>query len=215
MIIQRLAPTSTRQDYIIQINRRMSPTNTITQPKPTYQTFDPDINKHITFRPLILDQDLSFLHNWMNQPHVIPFWNLALTLDQMRNHLEKTLADTHQTLYIGCLDGVPMSYWESYWASEDRIAQYYSAHPTDQGIHLLIGEPDYLGKGYALPLLRAMTTFQFQHPDTQKIITEPDSRNAKMIHIFKRCSFKPQTNIQLPEKQATLMFCHRQTFFNR
>ncbi|MEQ8540620.1 MAG: GNAT family N-acetyltransferase [Coleofasciculus sp. D1-CHI-01] len=193
----------------------MSPTNTITQPKPTYQTFDPDINKHITFRPLILDQDLSFLHNWMNQPHVIPFWNLALTLDQMRNHLEKTLADTHQTLYIGCLDGVPMSYWESYWASEDRIAQYYSAHPTDQGIHLLIGEPDYLGKGYALPLLRAMTTFQFQHPDTKKIITEPDSRNAKMIHIFKRCSFKPQTNIQLPEKQATLMFCHRQTFFNR
>ena len=179
-----------------------------------YQTFDRDINKVIAFRPVVL-QDLQRIHNWMNQPHVIPYWNLAYDLDRMREHLQKALADTHQTLYIGLLDDVPMSYWESYWAKRDIIAQCYPAHPADQGIHLLIGPPEFLGLGYALPLLRAMTSFQFQHSETQKIVTEPDSRNQKMIHVFKRCGFEFQKEIDLPDKRAALMFCHRQSFMEK
>ncbi|MBE9125223.1 MULTISPECIES: GNAT family N-acetyltransferase [unclassified Coleofasciculus] len=193
----------------------LSHQETLQQHVSTYQTFDPEINKVIAFRPVVLEEDLSLIHNWMNQPHVIPFWNLDFDLDRMRNHLEKALADTHQTLYIGLLNGVAMSYWESYWAVDDIVAKCYSAHPADQGIHLLIGEPEFLGKEYALPLLRAMTAFQFQHPKTLKIIAEPDSRNQKMIHVFKRCGFEFQTEIDLPSKRAALMFCHRQNFFRR
>ena len=180
----------------------------------SYQAFDSDINQTIAFRPVVLE-DLPLIHNWMNQPHVIPFWDLAYDMERMRQHLQKAIADPHQTLYIGLLDDVPMSYWESYWADDDIVAQYYLAHPADQGIHLLIGPPEFLGKGYALPLLRAMTAFQFQHSETLKVVSEPDSRNQKMSHVFKRCGFEFQKEIEINEKRAALMFCNRQIFMGR
>lgn len=186
-----------------------------TQPDIVFETDDSTIRQTIAFRLVSLEQDLPLIHNWMNQPHVVPFWNLALSLEEMRQHLEKAIADTHQTLYIGMLNGIPMSYWESYWTADDIVARHYTADPTDQGIHLLIGEPEFLGKGYALPLLRAMTHFQFQNVETQKIVAEPDIRNYKMIHVFERCGFEFQKAIALPDKTAALMFCDRTQFQQR
>lgn len=193
----------------------MASTQLEKKPEFAYQKYDSTLDKTIAFRKVQLGEDLPRIHRWMNQPHVIPFWNLGLALDKMQLHLERAIADTHQTLYIGYLDGVPMSYWESYWTKDDIIANCYQPHPEDQGIHLLIGEPDYLGKGYALPLLKAMTAFQLQHLPTQKIVTEPDIRNQKMIHIFERCGFEFQREIALPDKQAALMFCSRDRFMEK
>lgn len=45
-----------------------------------WEKFYPEIDKRIAFRKVVLNQDLPLIHNWMNQPHVIPFWNLALDL---------------------------------------------------------------------------------------------------------------------------------------
>lgn len=177
-----------------------------------YTIYDPTIQKEISFRPVRLAEDLERIHRWMNCPHVIPFWKLNFPLEKIHAHLTKAIADPHQVLYIGCLDGVAMSYWESYWAIDDIIAHYYPAAKFDQGIHLLIGETQFLGQGLALPLLRAMTMFQFQTLETQKIVTEPDARNMKMIHIFKKCGFQFQKEINLPDKKGALMFCDRVNF---
>ena len=54
-------------------------------------------------------------------------------------HLKTFLADSHQKLLIGEIDGVPMSYWESYMVEGDIISNYYPYEKGDQGIHLLIG----------------------------------------------------------------------------
>nr|WP_107727577.1 GNAT family N-acetyltransferase [Desmospora activa] len=177
-----------------------------------YERFHPTIGKRIAFRPVELERDLERLHQWMHQFHVIPFWDLNIPLDRYRKHLQTFLADTHQSLHIGSLDGVPMSYWETYWAKDDILGKYYDVHPDDQGIHLLIGPPSYLGKGYALPLLQTMTAWLFEHQETQKVVAEPDIRNDKMIHLFTKCGFRFQQEIQLPDKRAALMFCYRDTF---
>ena len=186
-----------------------------THPDIVFEIHDPTIHQTIAFRPVNLEQDLPLIHTWMNQPHVIPFWNLGLPIDEMQKHLKRAIADSHHTLYIGMLNGTPMSYWESYWAADDIVAQHYVAHPADQGIHLLIGEPEFLGKGYALPLLQAMTQFQFQHSETQKIVAEPDIRNQKMIRVFERCGFAFQQEITLPDKTSALLFCDRAQFQQR
>lgn len=177
-----------------------------------YQAFEPEIGKEISFRPVTLQEDLNRIHAWMNEPHVIPFWDMARPLEDIRDYLQKALDDPHQTPYVGNLDGVPMSYWETYWAVEDVISGYYEVRPEDQGIHLLIGPPEFLGRGYALPLLRAMTALQFRHEATQRIVTEPDIRNGLVIRVFERCGFEFQRPIDLPEKRAALMFCHRERF---
>lgn len=178
----------------------------------SFQTTNESIEKVISFREVSIDRDLGRLHTWLNSEHVLPYWQQNDPLPQVRDTIAGRAANEEQTLYIGYLDHTPMSYWESYWPSADRIAEYYDADPTDQGIHLLIGPPEYLGQGYATPLLKAMTTFQFQHPETRRIVTEPDVRNETAIHVFENCGFEPQREIELPDKTGLLMFCRRETF---
>jgi acetyl CoA:N6-hydroxylysine acetyl transferase len=180
-----------------------------------FTVYDDELDAEISFRRVTLADDLKQLHHWHHQSHVIPFWNQNFPLTEYEGHLKKLLADPHQTLYIGYLNGEPMSYWEAYWAKDDIIANYYNVEKKDQGIHLLFGPEEYLGRGLALPLLRAMTAFQFEHSQTEKIVAEPDIRNKKMVHIFEKCGFKPQKEIELPDKRGLLMFCDRELFVRR
>ncbi|WP_347862923.1 GNAT family N-acetyltransferase [Salimicrobium sp. PL1-032A] len=168
----------------------------------------------ISFRKAV-ESDLELVHKWMQEPHVHPFWQLNLPLEAFGVHFRKALNDSHQTVYIGLMDNEPMSYWESYWVEGDVLEESYETRPYDQGVHLLIGEKGYLGKGYALPLLRAMVSFQFEHEKTEKVVAEPDRRNEKMIHVFEKCGFRKVAPITLPDKQAMLLFCDRKEFEKR
>lgn len=179
---------------------------------PGFQIGDPNFSKQIVFRLVEFETDVNRLYEWMHQPHVIPFWKLNISVEQYRDHLQKFLADHHQTLFIGELDGLPMSYWEAYWVKGDILANYYDYQEADQGIHLLIGPTTFLGKGYALTLLRLLVNHLFQHQETKKVVAEPDIRNKKMIHVFEKCGFVMQKEIQLPDKRAALMFCERESF---
>ncbi|MBU8787399.1 MULTISPECIES: GNAT family N-acetyltransferase [Bacillus] len=173
------------------------------------------MSRRITFRTVDYEKDVSLVYRWMQEEHVIPFWHLNMPFPKFEAHFHKAITDPHQTLYIGCIDGVPMSYWESYWVKGDIIEHHYDNAPYDQGVHLLIGEKAYLGKGLALPLLEAMVRQQFEAPETEKVIAEPDIRNKKMIHIFEKAGFRPVKPVTLPDKTGLLMFCERKCFFEK
>ncbi|GGF32065.1 rhizobactin siderophore biosynthesis protein RhbD [Halobacillus andaensis] len=180
-----------------------------------HNVMDRELKSEIAFRDFDMEKDFSRIYKWMHQPYVIPFWQLNLSKENLKSHMSEARIDPHQSLYIGSINGDPMSYWEAYWVQGDVVEKYYEADPFDQGIHLLIGEADYLGRGLALPLLRAMVDFQFKWKQTKKVIAEPDHRNEKMIHVFEKCGFKKIKKIELPDKTALLMFCEREEFEKR
>ncbi|WP_224337833.1 GNAT family N-acetyltransferase [Haloprofundus halobius] len=179
-----------------------------------YQTYDSSIEKTVSFRQVSMERDLGRLYQWLASSHVKPYWQLDLSLPAFRAELEAKLADDHLTPYIGYLDHIPMSYWECYWAAEDDLANYYDADPADQGVHLLIGPEEYLGHGYALPLMRAIVAMQFRHQDTDRVVAEPDARNERVITVFKQCGFEPQSEFYFEEaeKNALLLVCEREHF---
>lgn len=179
-----------------------------------YQTYDESIEQTISLRQATLERDLGRLHAWLGSDHVKPYWELDLSLPAFRDRLARKLADDHLTPYIGCLDHVSMSYWECYWPGEDDVANHYNADPTDQGVHLLIGPKEYLGQGYALPLMRAVVAMQFRHPETERVIAEPDARNERVIHVFEQCGFESHQEFYFEEaeKDALLMVCERERF---
>ncbi|HZG70902.1 MAG TPA: GNAT family N-acetyltransferase [Chondromyces sp.] len=185
------------------------------QQKYPFERYDSRIQKTISFRHVSMEEDLERLHSWMHEKHVVPFWNLNISLENYTTHLQKFLIDDHQTLLIGELDGVPMSYWESYWVKDDIIGNYYAFDEYDQGIHLLIGPKEFLGKGLIYPLLLTILHKKFQVLETQKIIAEPDIRNEKMIYVFKKCGFRPVKKVELPDKTGLLMMCERKVFERR
>ncbi|MFC3882127.1 GNAT family N-acetyltransferase [Bacillus songklensis] len=180
-----------------------------------FERYDSIIKKVISFRHVSMKEDLERLHSWMHEEHVIPFWNLNISLADYTVHLQKFLQDDHQTLLVGELEGVPMSYWESYWVKGDMIGNYYEFDEYDQGIHLLVGPSEFLGKGLIYPLLMTILHKKLQVPETRKIIAEPDIRNGKMIHVFKKCGFQPVKEVELPDKTGLLMVCERDVFERR
>ncbi len=183
-----------------------------------FRHYDPIRKFKISFRVSfrgVTESDAPLLHGWMHEPHVIPYWQMDIPFEDYRNHLEHALADDHQKLLIGTINGRPISYWETYWVKDDLIGNYYDFNAYDQGIHLLIGNKDYLGKGYIYPLLMTMLHHQFQASKTKKVIAEPDIQNEKMIHVFERCGFSRMKEIDLPDKRGLLMACSRKSFERR
>ncbi|MEM4780635.1 MAG: GNAT family N-acetyltransferase [Halalkalicoccus sp.] len=182
-----------------------------------HHVYDDRIDRTISFRPATADRDLGRLHRWLNAEHVLPYWALDEPLPAFERALSGKLDDEHLTPYVGCLDHVPMSYWEAYWAGEDPLANHYEARPSDRGIHLLIGPPEYLGQGYAAPLLREMTALQFVHPEVERVVAEPDARNGRAIAVFEDCGFEPRFAFEFPEedKEALLVTCDRDRFERR
>jgi RimJ/RimL family protein N-acetyltransferase len=179
-----------------------------------YRTYDRSIDRTISLRQATLERDLGRLHAWLGSDHVQPYWQLDLPLPQFRDRLAAKLDDDHLTPYVGCLDHVPMSYWECYWAVDDDVANHYDARATDQGVHLLLGPEAYLGHGYAAPLLRAVVAMQFRQPETERVVAEPDARNDRAIHVFEQCGFEPRREFHFDEadKDAVLLICERERF---
>ncbi|WP_188688968.1 GNAT family N-acetyltransferase [Pullulanibacillus camelliae] len=178
----------------------------------TFTVLHTDRGQTLSFQKVVMARDLDRIYKWMNAGHVIPYWGLNMPYDAFKQHLQKALQDHHQTLYLGYVDDEPISYWEVYWAKDDIIGNYYAYGEADQGLHLLIGETRYLGKGYALPLLAAMVRYCFLNEETERVVAEPDMRNKKMIHIFTKCGFESVKPVSLPDKTGLLMICERERF---
>ncbi|WP_435064593.1 GNAT family N-acetyltransferase [Halobaculum sp. EA56] len=179
-----------------------------------YRRPAPGVDRTVSFRPVELPRDLDRLHAWLTSEHVRPYWEMGAPLPAFRRALSERLDDDHVTPYVGRVDGVPMSYFERYWAAEDPLADHYDARDGDQGIHLLIGPEEYLGRGYGTALLRSMADLAFRHPGTDRVVAEPDARNDAAIRAFERVGFRPRGEFRFPHegKDATLLVCERARF---
>ncbi|MDY7232544.1 GNAT family N-acetyltransferase [Hyalangium rubrum] len=183
------------------------------QPDWVFAKFDESLQKWIGFRRLEYARDLHLIHEWMNLEHVEPFWNMAKPLPVIERYLRRALEDAHHTLYIGMIDGVPMSYWERYWVVDDILGRYYPVHPTDQGCHLLIGPFEFLQRKVSVAMLRAFTEYMFLHPETERVVGEPDARNRLVLEVAKQCGGEVQMEVELPDKRAALLFYRREKYF--
>lgn len=151
--------------------------------------------------------DFELVHRWMNDPVVARFWELGGSARRLQAHLDQQFAGSHSRPYIGLLDDEPMSYWELYWAAEDRLAGYYPARSGDAGVHLLIGPGRFRGVGLGRHLVRAVAGWQLAHPRAGRVVAEPDVTNEASLRSFERAGFQRAGEVVLPEKTAALMIC--------
>lgn len=181
-----------------------------------YSRYDETIGRTISFRLLDKKEDAERLWRWMNQAHVVPQWKMARPIEEIERYIDTNLADPHQDPFIGFIDGEPMSYWEAYWAKDDILGRYYPAEDKDRGWHMLVGEPAFFGRGNAPAIIRAFTRYLFlDDPATAKVVGEPSVQARRLLRYAPLCAFEEQGEIDLPDKRAKLMFCHRQRFIEQ
>ncbi|WP_413612166.1 GNAT family N-acetyltransferase [Bdellovibrio sp. HCB-110] len=180
-----------------------------------FEVYNDKNNAYYSFRPLSFEKDFDIYSKWMNQPYIAQWWNLNKSRDEQAKKLISELEDSHQDLYIGFIDGKPVSYWERYWLKDDVLSQHIKTEPYDQGLHFLIGETDYLGRIHTSASIGAFTKMVFEDSRTQNLIGEPDVRNVKVLRYAQENCFEKREVVELPERTSAIMVCSRERFFEK
>jgi RimJ/RimL family protein N-acetyltransferase len=60
---------------------------------------------------------------------------------------------------------------------------------------MFIGPEAYLGKGYAIPTLKAFTQF-LRDKGIERLMIDPEVTNVKAIHVYERVGFKTVATFQ-------------------
>lgn len=163
----------------------------------------------IALRPLDVARDLELVHGWMQQPHVLPWWGLGGASARTRDYLRGQQALTHLEPWIATADGQPFAYVETYHAADDPLAAHYDARPGDRGWHVLVGPPERIGTGHARLLGAHVVALLLGEPGVERVVCEPDVRNARMLAFCERIGGRVAAELELPDKRAALVVWER------
>ncbi|KAI9621859.1 hypothetical protein KEM48_007530 [Puccinia striiformis f. sp. tritici PST-130] len=167
--------------------------------------------------------DLDLLHKWLNDPRVDEFWKDAGTYEFHVKWLRQRYEDQHVLPVLGSYRGTngadqnviePFAYYEIYWAAEDKIARAYTADPFDRGIHMLVGSSAHRGPHRVRSWLPSLVHYIFNDDHrTQRILSEPDHKNLKMISYLEQYGFKKMKEFDMGHKIAAIMVIEREAFW--
>lgn len=166
-------------------------------------------------RQMQYPQDMALVHRWMHEPHVIPQWQLNKSETELKVYYEKMLSDDHHRILIVGVDGQDVGYTEIYEGKRDRLGRYYDGHALDLGWHLLFGEKSVFGKGHLRAVMRLLSFYIFENAASLKIVGEPDSKVKPYAAVVEELCYETQGIIPMPEKDAMLYYCYRETFYQK
>ena len=120
---------------------------------------------------------VSLIHKWLQQDH-IKEWIHGIGLQNTLNGLEKFFRGESSTTYwLGYHKDTPFAFLITSPQGPDAIT-----------LDLFICNLNYLGKGLAVPMIRAFLTSQFSN--VKKVLIDPEATNKRAIHVYQKVGFK-------------------------
>ncbi|WP_338672754.1 GNAT family N-acetyltransferase [Streptomyces sp. SCSIO 30461] len=161
----------------------------------------------LSIRPLDPEHDADLIHSWVTEERA-RFWGMTeRTRDEVRDiyrHMD-TLTTHHAWLVES--DGTPLMLFQSYDPEADRVSECYDVRPGDIGLHILVGPTHGSPRpGYTNALLSVVTGYLLREPRNQRVVAEPDLRNAKAVKRLERVGFTLGPEILLPEVDLPEVF---------
>lgn len=185
----------------------MSATNSI-----LFSSNYPELGE-ITIRSFNVDEDCTFLHDWVNREYAV-FWGMQnATLEEVKKEYRELTTPDHYEVFVGEFDGTPVFVLERYDPKNDLISNHYNALFDDIGIHIIVApRPAKKINHFTWYIFRTIMEFVFSDHKVERILVEPDIRNKKMFAICERIGFQLGKTVELPNKSAQLAFLERATF---
>ena len=165
-----------------------------------------------TFRCLDATADAPLLHSWVTRPYAT-FWGMqSATVGDVAEEYAKIQSSGHHHALLGLDGGVPAFLMEEYLPVHSPLNQAYAVQPGDIGMHLLVAPPDTPRHGFTADVMEAVLARLFLKPGVDRVVVEPDARNARIHALNSRLGFRPAGVVTLPDKQALLSFCTQGDF---
>lgn len=161
----------------------------------------------VTLR-LMTEHDLPMLHDWLNRPHIVEWWNGERpSFEEVRaDYMPSVLAEDQVTPYIGLLDGKPFAYAQSYVALGAGDGWWEDeTDPGVRGIDQSIADESLLGRGFGTALVRSLVELLFSDPRVTKIQTDPAPNNFRAIRCYEKAGFRALKTVVTPDGPALYM----------
>ncbi len=133
-------------------------------------------SSHFHFLPAKSSQ-ISLIHGWLQQGH-IKEWIHGTGLQNTLKGLDKFFrGESTATDWIGYHKDTPFAFLITSPEGPDGIT-----------LDVFICDLNYLGKGFAVPMIREFLTSQF--PNVKKVLIDPEATNTRAIHVYQKAGFK-------------------------
>ncbi|WP_433293966.1 GNAT family N-acetyltransferase [Actinoplanes sp. CA-030573] len=160
--------------------------------------------------PLDIDRDLGLVHAWVTHPRS-HFWGMQdAGPDRVRAEYRRIAENPHHHAWLGLDDdGTPLFLAETYDPAHSELAAHYPVRPGDLGMHVLVAPPTTPRSGVTSAVMRTVLDFCFADPRVERVVVEPDVRNAAIARKNAEAGFVEERQIELHDKVARLSFCTR------
>ena len=164
-------------------------------------------------RPLDARRDAPTLHGWFVEERAA-FWNMRdWRVDQVAAFYQAIENSGHARAWLGTQRGVPAFLFESYDPANEEAGEHYDVQPGDLGMHLFVGPAATPVPGHTRRVFVALMTFLFERLGAERIVVEPDARNARIHTLNRAMGFVYAKDVTFREKNASLAFCTRADFY--
>lgn len=154
----------------------------------------------VNFKKLSFE-DCNQLHQWLQLPHVREFWDDGnRTVEQVHSYYYR---NNGVARFLFLIDGEPAGYIQSYFVDDAHPYKKFILAKKTNGVDFFIGNKKFLGIGLAQSILEQFIR-DFCH-DANSIVVDPNSKNEKAIHIYKKCGFSTVGKYNLSDKLNEIM----------
>lgn len=195
--------------------------------KQLYRAEMPQDKTIFEIREIDTTDDLDRIWKWWNAPHVTGRWSFDVrlgpiagerrpyTIEDLGAYLKKMLHEGHLLPAILRLNAVDIGYTEGYEIGSSPLANHPMLEPNDRGFHLLIGSPEFVGRGVGTFIMEHIIKWQFTaHPKAKRVGGEPKFDNIGAIKsLLKLPGSRREEDMQLPHKKAAVVIIERDGFF--
>lgn len=169
----------------------------------------------LDMRPFDMKQDLHVIHDWVNRDYAKKFWQMDGPIQTLEAFYIQNCCCDYSSTFIGLMKGEHAFLIEPYWPMRDRVGKYYDAKPDDYGFHIMIKPPTSASTSLLINAFRMALEYLFTFSGIKRIIGEADYRNAKLDALTRRVGYQLQEIITMPDKQANLTICTRESYCNK
>jgi len=167
----------------------------------------------IAFRSFDLERDEAMIHDWVNRPYALPYWQLDGDRARVYDTYYAIQRSGEGHSFIGLLNGAPVCQFDVYRILADELQTFITApHPQDCGFHLLMAPNDKPIPGLSVTITRMMLQHYFSFQASGNMYAEPDVTNKRSNRILQQTNFRFIQTIQLSYKQAHLYVMTREQY---
>lgn len=166
----------------------------------------------ITLEPIDVDRDAETLHAWVTHPRSV-YWGMqTASVDEVRQAYADIVVDPHHDAWLGRVDGDPAFLAETYDPAHSELATAYEVMDGDIGMHVLVAPTSRPRHGFTSAIFRAVMELCLDDPRHERVVVEPDVRNARIAALNAAAGFRVEREVALADKTAALSTCTREQF---